>query len=118
MIMTRRLSCEPGDEGSVASGTLGMVPYASIEVKMPSTVTFNAFVVSLATTAAVHFGDVANPSSNKRPTANLEAAGHAIEMLTVLEQKTRGNLTEEEKLFLTQVLYELRVRYVELEKES
>ena len=85
---------------------------------MPSAVTFNAFVVSLATTAAVHFGDVANPSSNEQPTTNLEAAGHAIEMLTVLEQKTRGNLTEEEKLFLTQVLYELRVRYVELEKES
>jgi hypothetical protein len=96
-----------------------MVPYASIEVEMPSTVTFNAFVVSLATTAAVHFGDVANASSsNERPTANLEAAGHAIEMLTVLEQKTRGNLTEEEKSFLAQVLYELRVRYVELEKES
>ena len=85
---------------------------------MPSAVTFNAFVVSLATTAAVHFGDVANPSSNEQPTTNLEAAGHAIEMLTVLEQKTRGNLTEAEKSFLAQVLYELRVRYVELEKES
>jgi len=85
---------------------------------MPSKVTFNAFVVTLATTAAVHFGDVTDTSSNERPTANLQAAGHAIEMLTVLEQKTRGNLTEEENSFLTQVLYELRVRYVELEKES
>ena len=95
-----------------------MVPYASIEVGMPSEVTFNAFVVSLATTAAVHFGDVADPSSNEPLTANLQAAGHVIEMLTVLERKTRGNLTEEEKSFLAQVLYELRVRFVELEKAS
>ena len=116
--MTRRSSCAPGDEGSVASGALGMVPYASIEVGMPSEVTFNAFVVSLATTAAVHFGDVADPSSGERPTPNLQAAGHAIEMLTLLERKTRRNLTEEEKSFLAQVLYELRVRYVELEKTS
>ena len=95
-----------------------MVPYASIEAGMPSEVTFNAFVVSLATTAAVHFGDVADPSSGEHPTTNLPAAGHAIEMLVLLEQKTRGNLTEEEKSFLAQVLYELRVRYVELEKAS
>ena len=95
-----------------------MVPYASIEVEMPSKVTFNAFVVSLPTTAAVHFSDVTDPSSNERPTANLQAAGHAFEMLTVLEQKTRGNPTEEEKSFLAQVPYELRVRHVELEKES
>jgi len=93
-----------------------MVPYASIEVGMPSEVTFNAFVVSLVTTAAVHLGDVADPLSGERPPTNLPAAGHAIEMLVLLEQKTRGNLTEEEKSFLVQVLYELRVRYVELKK--
>jgi len=85
---------------------------------MPSAVTFNAFVVSLATTAAVHFGDVADPSSGKQSTANLEAAGHAMDMLILLEQKTRGNLTKEEKSFLVQVLYELRMRYDELQTAS
>ena len=83
---------------------------------MPAEVTFNAFVVSLATTAAVHFGDVPDPESGELPQANLEAAGHAIEMLSLLEEKTRGNLTEEEKSFLGQVLFELRLRYVEAQK--
>ena len=69
--------------------------------------------ISLATTAAVHFGDVADPVSGECPEANLDAAGHAIEMLMLLEEKTRGNLTESEKAFLSQVLFELRARYVE-----
>ena len=85
---------------------------------MPAEVTFNAFVVSLATTAAVHFGDVADPSTGAMPPANLAAAGQAIEMLTLLEEKTRGNLTDDEGAFLTRVLYELRLRYVEVEKAA
>ena len=52
---------------------------------MSTAVTFNAFIVTLATTAAVHFGDVSDPSSGESPTVNIEAAGHAIEMLVLLE---------------------------------
>ena len=88
---------------------------ASVGV-VPAEVTFNAFVVWLATTATVHFGDVADPLSGETPERNLEAAGHAIEMLTLLEEKTRGNLTEREKAFLVQVLFELRARYVDAKK--
>ena len=44
-------------------------------------------MVSLATTAAVHFGDVADPESGEKQTANFDAAGHAIEMLALLEEK-------------------------------
>ena len=83
---------------------------------MAGAVSFNAFVVSLATTAAVHFGDMSDPSSGETPPANLEAAGHAIEMLALLQEKTKGNLTEEEQRFLEQVLYELRIRYAEVRK--
>lgn len=72
----------------------------AFEIEMSTAVTFNAFVVSLATTAAVHFGDVNDSWSAERPSVNIEAAGHAIEMLALLEQKTRGNLVEDEKLFL------------------
>ena len=46
------------------------------------------------------------------PPINLEAAGHAIEMLVLLEEKTRGNLTEDEVAFLQQVLYELRNKFL------
>lgn len=94
-----------------------MESYASIEGVVPAEVTFNAFVVSLARTAAVHFGDVGDPvSGDVQP--NIEAAGKAVEMLTLLEEKTRGNLTEGETAFLAQVLYELRARYIAAKKPS
>lgn len=76
-------------------------------------VTFNVFVVSLATTAAVHFGDVVDPSTGLPSPVDLDAAGQAIEMLVLLEKKTFGNLTDEEAAFLGQVLYELRARLLD-----
>jgi uncharacterized protein DUF1844 len=75
--------------------------------------TFTAFVVSLASTAAIHFGDLPDPESGQRGETNLEGAGQMIEILSLLEQKTRGNLTAEERQVLEQVLYELRLRFVE-----
>lgn len=80
-------------------------------------VTFNAFVVSLATTAAVHFGDMADPATGRRGPINLEGAGQAIEMLALLERKTAGNLTEGEAAFLGQVLGELRRRLLDAHRE-
>ena len=74
---------------------------------------FIAFVLSLASTAAIHFGDLPDPVSGERAELNLEGATQMIEILALLEQKTRGNLTVEEREVLNQVLYELRMRYVE-----
>jgi hypothetical protein len=74
--------------------------------------TFTAFVVSLASTAAIHFGDLADPASGQRGAPNLEGAKQMIDILSLLEQKTRGNLTAEERQILEQVLYELRMRFV------
>lgn len=76
--------------------------------------TFNAFVISLASTAAIHFGDVADPVSGEKQAPNLAAAGQMIDILALLEEKTRGNLTAEERTILEQVLYELRLRFLQL----
>jgi hypothetical protein len=73
---------------------------------------FTAFVLSLASAAAVHFGDIPDESGN-RTEPNLEGAAQMIEILALLDQKTRGNLTAEERQVLEQVLYELRMRFVE-----
>jgi hypothetical protein len=75
-------------------------------------VSFVAFLYSLAGTAAVHFGDVPDPVSAEKRAPNLEQAGHVIDVLAMLEAKTRGNLTSEERQFLDQLLYELRLRFV------
>ena len=80
------------------------------------TVTFNTFVLSLVTTAAVHFGDIAPPGSDSRLEPNLPGAAQMIEILGMLQQKTRGNLAPEEQQFLEQALFELRMRFVEASK--
>jgi len=74
---------------------------------------FTAFVLSLASTAAIHFGDLPDPVSGEVSTPNLEGASQMIDILSLLEQKTRGNLTAEERQVLEKVLYELRMRFVE-----
>ena len=79
-----------------------------------SGISFAAFVLSLAHTAAVHFGDVPDPVSGKKAEANLPAAQQMIDILALLDAKTRGNLTAEERQLLEQILFELRMRYVEV----
>jgi hypothetical protein len=94
------------------------VPDASETPFDPTAVTFVGFVLSLAHTAAFHFGDVADPVSGQAGTVNLAAAQQIIDILALLELKTRGNLTAEERQLLEQLVYELRMRYVEVSKAS
>jgi Domain of unknown function (DUF1844) len=79
-----------------------------------SELSFTAFVISLASSAAIHFGDIPDPESGAhQPEANLEGAQQMIDILALLEEKTRGNLSAEERQVLEQVLYELRLRYIQ-----
>jgi hypothetical protein len=79
----------------------------------PEELSFTAFVLSLASTAAIHFGDLPDPKSGRASEPNLEGASQMIDILGLLERKTRGNLTAEERQVLEQVLYELRMRFVD-----
>ena len=90
-------------------------PYGDHEA---SAINFVAFVLSLAHTAAVHFGDVPDPVSGAKIDANLPAAQQMIDILALMEEKTRGNLTAEERQLLEQVLFELRLRFVEIQNAS
>ncbi len=81
-------------------------------------VSFVAFIFSLATNAAVHFGDLPDPITNERREPDIEAAAQLIEIIAMLEEKTRGNLTAEERQLIDQVLFELRMRYVEAKKRE
>ena len=81
-----------------------------------ATINFASFVLSLVHTAAVHFGDVADPSTGERHAPNLQLAQQMIDILAMLEEKTRGNLSAEERQLIDQVLYELRMRYVEVSR--
>ncbi|MDQ3071377.1 MAG: DUF1844 domain-containing protein [Acidobacteriota bacterium] len=83
---------------------------------MPLEVSFSALVISLASSTAVHFGDLGDAVTGQKQPVNLQAAVHTIELLGILEKKTKGNLEAEEQALLAQVLHELRLRYLEVAK--
>lgn len=76
-------------------------------------ITFSDFILSLGHTAAVHFGDIADPETGRRSEPNLDAAAHMIELIALLQEKTKGNLIEPEARLVDDLLYDLRLRYVQ-----
>ena len=76
-------------------------------------ITFTGFILSLARTAAVEFGDIADPNTGERAEPNLPAAAQMIELIAMLQERTKGNLIEPEERLLDDLLYELRLRYVQ-----
>ena len=78
---------------------------------------FPSFVMSLAATAAVHLGDLPDPVTQKAH-VDVPSAGHIIDLLAMLQQKTVNNLDPEEAQLLEQVIYELRMRYIEVSKNA
>ena len=79
---------------------------------------FSGFIISLTTTAAVHFGDFPDPATGETRPLNLQGAQQMIEVLAMLELKTRGNLTAQERSLIEQVLYDLRMRFVAAQQEA
>lgn len=77
----------------------------------PVELDFSTFVISLATSAQVGLGAVPHPETNQA-IQNFPAAKQMIDILALLKEKTRGNLTEDESSLLDQVLHNLRIHYV------
>lgn len=74
-------------------------------------VTFAAFIMSLNTSALFHLGEIADPVTGQK-TVDRELARHTIDTLVLLEDKTKGNLTDEEAQMLTGILYDVKMRFV------
>lgn len=81
-----------------------------------SHVNFANFILWLGTMAAVQFGDVPSPETGERAEPNLAAASEMIEILGMLQEKTRGNLADLESKLLDDLLYDLRLRFVDAQK--
>jgi hypothetical protein len=81
------------------------------EPRLP--VTFSSFIFSLGTSALMLMGEQLDPQQAHMP-VNLTQAKEIIDILSMLEDKTRGNLTAEEQSVLTDMLYALRMKYVGL----
>jgi hypothetical protein len=76
---------------------------------------FGTFVMSLASSALVHLGEIAHPEA-EGARANLPLAKQTIDILGMLREKTRGNLSKEEAELLDNLLYDLRMKYVDAKK--
>ena len=74
---------------------------------------FPTFVLSLATSAMLHLGLIPDPQTGEPGKVDRELARHTIDTLEMLEEKTRGNLDDEEARLLKEALTELRMRYVQ-----
>lgn len=73
---------------------------------------FSNFVLSLNASAMVHLGDIPDPNTKERE-VNLPAVKHTVDILELIQEKTVGNLTDEEKKLIDDVLYDLRMKYVQ-----
>ncbi|MEJ2109403.1 MAG: DUF1844 domain-containing protein [Acidobacteriota bacterium] len=72
---------------------------------------FPSYLLSYYTQGMVLLGEVPNPYTNKKE-EDMEAARHTIDILSMLEEKTKGNLSQDEQKLLENVLYELRMKYM------
>jgi hypothetical protein len=72
---------------------------------------FATFILSLSSSAAIHMGMVPHPESDEE-CGNLTMAKQTIDILTILQEKTNGNLTTAEEQLLGEILYNLRMAFV------
>lgn len=76
------------------------------------TMDFSAFVLSLNASSLIHLGEIPDPQARER-SVNLPAAKHTIEILEIIKDKTSGNLDNEEQKLLDDILYNLRLKFVQ-----
>ncbi|MCK5436762.1 MAG: DUF1844 domain-containing protein [Desulfobulbaceae bacterium] len=74
-------------------------------------VTFTSFVMSLNTSTLFHLGEIGEPGTGKK-NKDPVLAKYSIDTLNMLHEKTKGNLTEDEDEMLQNILYDLKMRYV------
>jgi uncharacterized protein DUF1844 len=100
-----------------ASGSIRNTETASeSEQEALPEINFSAFVISLSTQALMNLGEIANPISGKVET-DVPVAKQMIDILGMLKDKTRGNLNASEDRLMEDILFDLRMKYVEAVKK-
>lgn len=80
-------------------------------------VDFHTFVLSLGSSALLHLGELEHPDGREAQ-PDLPLAKHTIDIIAMLQEKTRGNLSPPEEKLIESLLYDLRLRYVEHTKPA
>ena len=84
---------------------------------MEDQLTFSTFILSLSTSVLVSLGELPDPLKNEE-SLNLPLAKQTISLIEMLMEKTKGNLAEEEDRLISNILYDLRMKYVEKAKNA
>lgn len=105
---------QPGAEAGVAADSAAD-PRRAREASALPAVDFHTFVLSLGSSALLHLGELEHPEGGEAET-DLPLAKHTIDILSMLEEKTKGNLTSAEEKLMQSLLYDLRLRYVNASK--
>src|SRR5476649_1167476 len=80
---------------------------------LPRSIDFGTFLLSLGSSALIHLGEAPDPTSGEKQPIDLILAQQSIDLLAILQEKTRGNLTNDEARFLDTLLYDLRMKFVQ-----
>ena len=92
---------------------------ASSGEKKGPTLDFNALVLSLGSSAIVHLSEAPDPTTGQKgEKPELAMAQQSIDLLALLQEKTRGNLTAEEGSFLENMLFDLRMLFLEVSQRQ
>jgi hypothetical protein len=91
-------------------------PQASAEEPLPA-INFSTFIISLSTQALMHLGEIADPQSGK-VNKDIPVAKQLIDIIGMLKDKTKGNLDAGEDRMTEDILYDLRMKYVEAVKKK
>ncbi len=78
---------------------------------------FSTFVLSLASSVMIHIGEIEDPDT-KQAVVSLPMAKQTLDILALLQEKTRGNLEDDEDRLLTELLYDLRMKFVRACKQQ
>lgn len=103
-------------EKSKNCGCEDKVPHKTGGCVMPE-VTFDAFINSLNVSVLYHLGEIPDPTTGKRE-RNLDLARHGIDTLVLIEEKTKGNLTDNEAKMLKDLLYDAKIKFVKSAKQG
>lgn len=79
-------------------------------------ISFSTFILGLASTTLIHLGEAPNPETGER-SASAELARQSLDLLDLLERKTKGNRTQEEERLFQVLLTDLRLKFVNLSKK-
>jgi uncharacterized protein DUF1844 len=109
------LAAAEGSSAPAKDASAGRESYRS--AAQPAEITFATFIVGLSTQALLHLGEIPDPATGK-PAQDLSAAQQLIDILGMLQEKTRSNLQPDEQNLLDAILFDLRMKYVEIARPA